>query len=94
MSLNFDDKGRFFSDVVAKIAVPATIQTLTNRIKGNVYIRRGERLSDELNRSDHFLAVTEAVIYDIDGNVIHTSGFLAINREHIVWLMPDEDSRN
>ena len=34
MSIRFDDKGKFFTDVISKEAVPVLIQTPTNRIQG------------------------------------------------------------
>ena len=89
MSLHYDEKGKFFTDYVSKDAVLAVIQTTTNRISGKLYVREGERLSDMLNREDHFLAVTDATIYDQDGQVISSSGFLAVNIDLIVWLRPE-----
>jgi hypothetical protein len=53
MSTHYDEKGKFFTDIISKKDVPVTIQTLHNSIEGIVHIRRGERLKDELNEVDH-----------------------------------------
>lgn len=91
MSLHYDDKGKFFTDYVSKDTISAIIQTTTNRIQGNVYLRTGERVSDMLNRSETFLAITDATIFDAGGQQILTLDFLAVNTQHIVWLAPEED---
>jgi Family of unknown function (DUF6812) len=91
MSIHFDEKGKFFTNIVPKDAIPATIQTLTNRIKGYIYIRQEERIKDELDRPETFIAVTNAVIYNPDGTILLETEFVAINRSHIIWLTPDND---
>ena len=85
-----DEKGKIFTDVVAKTTVPALVQTTTHLIRGNIHIRPGERIKDELDRDLLFLAVTEASVFDADGRTIHQTNFLAVRRNQIVWVMPDE----
>jgi len=94
MVLEFDEKGKFFTEVIAKETVLSHIQTITHRIQGCVHVRKGGRLSDELNNANLFLAVTDAEIYNLEGELLYTSNFLAINREHIVWLMPLDESQD
>lgn len=95
MSLHYDEKGKFFTDYVSKESIRALIQTATNRIQGNLYLRSEERVSDMLNRSDKFLAVTDAVIYDLDGVELTSCDFLALNVDLVIWFMPlEEPSQN
>ena len=91
MITEFDDKGKIFTNVIAKKPVSAMVQTLTHRIHGDVHVRPSERLKDEMNRSEKFLAITNATVYDTRGQEIYRSNFLTINRDHIVWLIPDEE---
>jgi len=91
MITEFDDKGKIFTNVINKKPVPAVVQTLTHRIHGEVHVRPSERLKDELNRSEKFVAITHAVVYDTRGQEIYRCDFLTLNRDHIVWLIPDED---
>lgn len=90
MSTHYDEKGKFYTEIISKKNVPVSIQTLHNRIEGIVHIRRGERLKDELNISEVFLAVTDAVIYDNDNNELHRIDFLALNRNNIMWIFPKD----
>lgn len=87
-----DEKGKIFTPRVTKHPVPAIIQTLTHRIRGQIYLRPGTRLLDEVNQSADFIAVTQAEVLDARGQVIHRSNFLSVNRQHIVWLLPVEEA--
>ena len=91
MVVEYDEKGKFFTDVISKDVILSHIQTQTHHIRGYVHVRRGERLSDEINNPNVFLAVTDAEIINPQGEILYTSKFLAVNRGHIVWLMPIEE---
>jgi len=93
MSIHYDEKGKFFTDVILKEAVPVIIQTHTNRIRGNIYVRPGERIKDQINLEDMFLAVTDAILYDLTGEELYRSDFLLVNREQLIWLMPEDRSQ-
>lgn len=88
MTTHYDEKGKFFTDIISKRSVPVIIQTGKHRIEGNVHIRRGERLKDELDREENFLAVTEANIFDSDNEQIYSSSFLSVAKTNIVWIFP------
>ncbi|HZD57499.1 MAG TPA: hypothetical protein VE136_12280 [Anaerolineales bacterium] len=91
MSIQFTSKGKIFSDIVFKDSIPATIQTERCRIYGTVYMHRQNRLIDELNHSDPFIAVTDATIFKDNGEILYKSDFVTINRDHIIWLLPHEE---
>jgi hypothetical protein len=91
MSIRYDEKGKFFTDVISKDAVPAIIQTLVTRIQGNVYVRVNERVKDELNRGEHFIAVTDALIFNLQGQKLYDAELLLVNRDHIIWIIPDDE---
>ena len=88
MQIEYDEKGKLFTEVIAKDKVWAHIQTQTHIVHGYVHVRRGDRLSDELNKENNFLAITDAEIYSLSGDQLYSTNFLAVNRRHIVWLMP------
>jgi hypothetical protein len=94
MSIHFDEKGKFFTDLIMKEAVPVLIQTATNRIKGNLYVRPGERIKDQVNQEEMFLAVTEAVVCGLSGEELYRSSFMLVNREQLIWLMPEDQGPN
>lgn len=90
MTIRFDDKGKFFTEVISKEVVPVIIQTITHRIHGNLHVRPGERLKDEINQAEPFFAVTEAEICDGLDRKIFRTDFLVVYREHIVWMFPQD----
>jgi hypothetical protein len=92
MSIEYDEKGKFYTDVVSKVPVPATLQTTNQLIKGFIHVRHGERIKDELDRDELFLAVTKASIWAADGSLLFEAPFLAVRRAQIVWLMPSEEA--
>lgn len=88
MTLEFDEKGKIFTDVVSKVAIPAVVQTTSHLIRGNIHVRRDERFKDELDRDELFLAMTDAKIMGDEGQTLHETRFLAVRRTQIVWVMP------
>jgi hypothetical protein len=88
--IEYDEKGKFFTDVVRKIPVRAVVQTTMQLIRGNVHVREGERLKNELDRQEPFLAITEASIVGGDGQVLFDAPFLAVQRSQIVWVLPED----
>jgi hypothetical protein len=92
MTIEYDEKGKFYTDVVTKLPTMAVIQTTTHLIRGQVHVRQGERLKGELERDDVFLAVTRATIHGASGETLFDAPFLAIHRSQIVWVMPMDEN--
>jgi hypothetical protein len=88
MTIEYDEKGKFYTDIVRKLPVSAVIQTVTHLVRGFVHVIQGERLKNELERDEKFLAVTDASIFGVDDKVLFTTSFMAIQRSQIVWVMP------
>jgi hypothetical protein len=93
MTIEYDEKGKYFTDVVPKVAIPAVVQTTQQLIRGNVHVQRDERLKDELDRDELFLAMTDVNVIGADGQVVHKSQFLAVRRAQIVWVMPAREAQ-
>ena len=90
MATGYDDKGKYFTDVISKVAIRATVQTVGQRIEGSIHVRANERISDELVRDDPFLPMTSATVFDRDGRVQYECDFISIRRSQIVWIIPRE----
>jgi len=89
---NFEEKGKIFTEVVTKVAIEVVIQTVSNRIVGKVHVRPGERLKDEIDRSELSLAVTDAVIFDAEGKLpIFKTRFVAVQKSQIIWILPQSE---
>ena len=92
MSIEFNDKGKYFTDIVSKSTVQAVIQTVTHRIEGSIHVRINERIKGELDRDELFLAVTDAKIFASDGSVLYDAPFMTVARSQIVWVIPSEEA--
>lgn len=92
MSIRYDEKGKFFTQVVSKEPYPVIIQTLMHRIEGNVYARQDERIKDSINAESQFIAVTDVKIYNTQGQVIYQSDLTLVNGDHIVWMIPNYEA--
>jgi hypothetical protein len=92
MTIEYDEKGKRFTDIVTKRPVFATVQTTRQLMRGNIHVRRDQRIKDELDLEDKFLAITDVSILDEEGQVLFQAPFLAINRDHIVWVLPEQKS--
>jgi hypothetical protein len=90
MSFEYNEKGKIFTDVVHKVSVEALIQTTTHLIQGHIHVPQGERVKNELDRDEPFLAVTDASVLGADGQPVQRAAFLAVRRAQIVWIIPRE----
>lgn len=88
MTIEYDEKGKYYTNVIQKIPVPAILQTATHLIRGLIHVRQDERMKDELENAEQFIAVTEVSVCDAAGNVIFSGPFLAVQKEQIIWVMP------
>ena len=91
MSIEYDEKGKFYTDVVSKVQVPVIIQTTDHLIRGLVHVRKGERLKDELESPGNFTAVTNATVFGDDDKVLFSGPFIAVQKRQIVWILPVDD---
>jgi hypothetical protein len=91
MSIHYNEKGKFFTEVITKDPVLCRIQTQTHDITGHIHVRASDRLIDQLERERNFVAVTEAKVYNKDKSLAYETEFMIINIEHIIWIIPEDD---
>jgi hypothetical protein len=65
-----------------------TILTSTYRIKGNIDLLPGARVTDYMNDARGFIAVTEAEVWEIVGRLVFSAPFVNVNRDHIDVIAP------
>ena len=80
-----------FADIVEKQPVAVIIHTIHNTVVGEIYLRPRRRLIDEINRTDRFIVVTNALIYDLSGKASLQTHFTAVNRDHIISVVPKDE---
>jgi hypothetical protein len=87
----FEEKGKIFTSVISKQPVDVIIQTVSHRILGKVHIRPSDRLIDELNKTEQFIAVTDARILTHENIIIYEAEFITVNSSQIIWILPLEE---
>jgi hypothetical protein len=92
MTIEYDEKGKIFTDIVSKIAIHATVQTTTHMLRGRIHVRRDQRIIDELDLNENFLALTDVSVLSADGQALFQVPFLAVRRNHIVWVIPEQNT--
>ena len=90
MSIEYDEKGKIFTDIVSKVAIQATVQTTTHLLRGHIHVRRDQRIKDELDIDENFLAMTDVSVLGPDGQILFQAPFVAVRRSHIVWVIPEQ----
>lgn len=91
MTIDYDEKGKFYTDIISKVAFGARIQTSSHLIEGMIHIRSDFRLKDELDCDEPFLAVTNACIYNTDHELLFRTQFIAVRRDQVTWVTKEED---
>lgn len=92
MTIEYDEKGKIFTDIVSKTAIDAMIQTTTHMMRGRIHVRRDQRVIDELDINENFIAITDVTVLGADGQTLFQAPFLAVRRSHIVWVIPEPKS--
>jgi hypothetical protein len=91
MTFEYDEKGKIFTDIVSKVSIAATVQTTTHLIRGHLHVRRDQRIKDELDLNESFLAMTDVSVMGPDGQTLFQAPFLAVRRSHIIWVLPEQN---
>jgi hypothetical protein len=91
MTIAYDEKGKAYNRVIAKDVLYARIQTITHLITGEIYVNHEQRIKDELEIAEQFIAVTAAQVYNRDGALEYKATFITLNRDHIVWLALEDE---
>lgn len=69
------------------------ILTGTYRIKGEIDLVPGARVTDYIVEAKDFIAMTDAEVWDIEGRRIAGAPFLDVSRDHIQVIMPEEKEK-
>ena len=59
------------------------------RIKGEIELVPGARITDYMLDAKEFFAVTKAEVWDLEGRRIFSAPFLNVSRDQVVVVAPD-----
>lgn len=66
-----------------------TMLTDSFRIKGEIDLVQGARVTDYIMDAKAFFAVTNAEVWDLEGRKIYAAPFLDVSRDHVVVIAPE-----
>ena len=69
-----------------------TILSPTHKIEGLIDLIPGARLTDYMNSSSRFIAVTDARIFDYEGNQILEAKFIDVLVDNIEVILPSDSA--
>ena len=93
MNLRVDAKGKYYTTHVSKLGVDVTARVRDSIVHGTVHLAPDNRLKDELNAEETFLAVTNAQVWEVNGaQALYKSQVLMINKDQIAWIFPREQT--
>ena len=91
MDYRVDDKGKFFTAHVTKLRLPITTCIGNWIVEGTVHLKSDNRLKDELNDGETFIAITQARVREIGSDKpVYESEVLIVHKNQIVWVFPRE----
>jgi len=66
-----------------------TILTDSFRIKGEIDLVQGARVTDYIMDAKEFFAVTNAEVWDLEGRKIYAAPFVDVCRDRVVIIAPE-----
>lgn len=91
MDFRVDAKGKYFTTHVSKQSVAVVARVQDSIVHGTVHLSPDNRLKDELNGSETFLAVTNAEVWEVNGtHPLYSTEVLMLNKNQIAWIFPRE----
>lgn len=65
------------------------ILTRSYRIKGQIHLQPGARVTDFMIDSKNFMALTNVEVWDLGGRLMLSAPFVNVSRDHVEVITPD-----
>ena len=89
MDYRVDEKGKVFTTHVTKRSIAVAALMGNTLIEGTVYLTLDNRLKDELNSGEQFIAITDAKISEIGAaRLLRKADVLIVNKAQVTWMTP------
>jgi hypothetical protein len=94
MDFRVDAKGKYFTTRVSKHSVAVIARVQDSIIQGAAHLAPDNRLKDELNSGEAFIAVTDAQVWDANrSRLLYSAEVIILNKNQIAWIFPGEAER-
>ncbi len=98
MDYRFDEKGKYYTTHVSKRTASVLALAQGTLVSGTVHLMLDNRLKDEMNNGERFIAFTNAQVHELSsGKTLVEGETVILNKDQIVWLVPgreDHESNN
>lgn len=96
MDYRIDEKGKVFTPRMSKRTLPVTACIKNHIVQGTLHLKPDNRLKDEMNEAERFIALTNVQVMDAQGiNVLYETGALIVNKDDVAWIFQrDSNSTN
>jgi hypothetical protein len=89
MDTRIDHKGKYFTERISKHHVAVVARTAGEFVHGVACLTPDNRLKDELNGTEGFLAILDAEVRDgLDKLVLYSAPVVLLNKQQLVWVLP------
>ena len=94
MSYRVNEKGKYFTDHITKRSLPITACVRDWIIQGTIHLMGENRLKDELNDGETFIAITDVQISGRAGETtVYETPVLIVKTDQIAWIFPRDDAQ-
>lgn len=94
MDTRIDHKGKLFTERISKLRVAVVARTASEFVHGVACLTPDNRLKDELNGSELYLAILDAEVRDgTDQQVLYRTPVVLLNKQQVSWVAPVGDAK-
>jgi hypothetical protein len=94
MDSRIDHKGKYFTEHISKLRVSVVARAGDEFVHGVACLTPDNRLKDELNGSELYLAILDAEVRDgTDQRVLYRAPVVLLNKQQVLWVAPLEDAQ-
>ena len=93
MDYRLDEKGKYYTTHVSKRAAPVVVSVAGALISGAMHLILDNRIKDELNGGERFVAITGAEVREgATGKLLYEAATVILNKDQIAWVVTTQES--
>ncbi len=94
MDYRVDEKGKVYTQHINKLPVLVIARIEDALIHGTVHLTPGNRLKDELNSDETFIAITQVRASHAESHrPLFETEAIIVNKQRIMWMYPSEPGK-